>query len=307
MPNPMINIKRSDYLALMRVSLPMFIEWVFTEVNPSTPYLDNFHIPLIAGYLEKMRLDDLRRLIINIPPRNLKSIIVSVAYVAWLMGHDPTCKIICVSYAQDLADFLARMCRLVMMSPRYHEMFPQTRISPFRTAASGFETTLGGYRFATSLDGPLLGFGADYIIIDDIVNAQEVLSAQTTLIANGAVFIPKEAPWRDEFIQELIAFPRGRYNDQVDSVSQALKWIGAQDVERAITTFYRMQVEARRGPVDGDEIVFMECMNKSVNVVYLVNGDQLRIGSDGFFRVPKRYSGGMLADWRAKWRLVDDT
>jgi hypothetical protein len=59
------------------------------------------------------------RLIINLPPRHLKSLMASIAFPAWCLGHDPSAQILCVSYAQDLADKLARDCRSIMMSPWY--------------------------------------------------------------------------------------------------------------------------------------------------------------------------------------------
>jgi predicted phage terminase large subunit-like protein len=165
-----------EYDALTRLDFSTFIERVFSDLNPTTPYSDNFHIHEIAMELEKLRRGEEQRLAVNVPPRNLKSIIVSVAYPAWLMGHDPTTKIISVSYSQELADILARQCRQVMQSDWYPKLFPMTRLSPSRQAADGFETTLGGFRIATSVDGTLTGLGADYILIDDPVNAQEALS-----------------------------------------------------------------------------------------------------------------------------------
>jgi predicted phage terminase large subunit-like protein len=130
----------------------------------------------MAAELEALRRGEERRLIINLPPRNLKSLVVSVAFVAWLLGHDPTLKIICVSYGQELAENLARMCRQVMQSAWYRLLFPETRISPARSAAEFFETTAGGYRLATSIGGVLTGLGADFILIDDPVKPQEALS-----------------------------------------------------------------------------------------------------------------------------------
>ena len=56
------------------------------------------------------------RPIINLPPRHLKSLMASIAFPAWCLGHDPSAQILCVSYAQDLADKLARDCRSIMMS-----------------------------------------------------------------------------------------------------------------------------------------------------------------------------------------------
>jgi len=179
-----IQLTTNEFDALTRLDLPTFIERVFVELNPTTRYLDNFHIHVLAAELEAMRRGEVLRLIVNLPPRNLKSLIVSVAFVAWLLGHDPDIKIICVSYGQDLADNLGRHCRQIMQSGWYRRLFPKTVLSPTRLAANSFETTAGGFRIATSIGGVLTGLGADYILIDDPVKPQEAFSEADRTTAN---------------------------------------------------------------------------------------------------------------------------
>src|SRR5439155_13362423 len=74
-----------------------------------------------------------RRLILTLPPRGLKSLFCSVALPAFALGRDPTQRVICCSYAQDLSAKHARDCRSVMESPWYREVFPRTRIDRART------------------------------------------------------------------------------------------------------------------------------------------------------------------------------
>jgi hypothetical protein len=76
--------------ALLRTELRFFIRKVFTTVSPGETYLHNWHVDAIAHQLMRVRSGESRRLLINQPPRSLKSICVSVAYVAWLLGHEPT-------------------------------------------------------------------------------------------------------------------------------------------------------------------------------------------------------------------------
>ena len=66
-----------------------------------------------------LRSGKIRRLIINLPPRHLKSLLASVAFPAWCLGHEPSLQILCASYAQELADKLSRDCRGIMTSPWY--------------------------------------------------------------------------------------------------------------------------------------------------------------------------------------------
>jgi len=126
------------------------------ELNPRTDLMMNWHVEVMAATLEQCRQGKVRRLIINIPPRHLKSLCASVAFPAWLLGHDPTAQVICVSYGQELADKLARDCRAVMMSPWYQRLFP-TRLAAHKQAVQEFVTTKQGFRLATSVGGALTG------------------------------------------------------------------------------------------------------------------------------------------------------
>lgn len=162
--------------ALLRSSLKAFVMKVFNEVSPSSKYSDNWHIDLICQELEQMIKGYERRLIVNIPPRYMKSIICSVALPAFLLGHDPKISIICVSYADDLVFKHANDCRKVICSKWYQDLFPGTKLSNTRKSTFDFETTAGGGRFSTSVNGTLTGRGADWIIIDDPIKPIDAVS-----------------------------------------------------------------------------------------------------------------------------------
>ena len=134
MPSP------EEFDALTRLDFNMFVERTFVELNGSTPYLDNFHIGVICSELEAVRAGGQRRLAIAVPPRSLKSVIVSVAFPAWLLGHNPEAKIICASYGQQLADDLARDCRQIMRSDWYRRLFPATRLASPTWSSSAVAT-----------------------------------------------------------------------------------------------------------------------------------------------------------------------
>ena len=175
---------RTEFDALTRISLALFVQRVFAELNPGELFHDNWHIHLIVQQLEDVRAGKILRLAINVPPRNLKSIIVSVAFVAWLLGQHPTTKIICASYNEELALRLARMCLQVMQSKWYQTLFPRTRLASDRPSAEFIETTMGGYRMATSVGGTLAGIGADYILVDDPTKPEEAASEARRQVAN---------------------------------------------------------------------------------------------------------------------------
>jgi hypothetical protein len=114
------------------------------------------------------------RLIINLPPRQLKSLCASIAFPAWYLAHHPAAHLIGASYGQDLADKFARDCRRIIASVWYQKLF-RTRLAD-RQAVHDFATTEQGTRMATSVGGVLTGRGADMIIIDDPLKTDEALS-----------------------------------------------------------------------------------------------------------------------------------
>lgn len=162
--------------SLLRSDFKSFCRKVFCEVSPGTPYLDNWHIDVICDRLEQVRRGDFNRLIINIPPRYMKSIICSVALPAFLLGHNPQERILCVSYSDELAAKLASDSRRVMESVWYRETFPRTRISSSRRGVLDFETTRGGGRFSTSVNGTITGRGGNWLIVDDPLKPADAFS-----------------------------------------------------------------------------------------------------------------------------------
>src|SRR5271169_3477472 len=179
----MSALSHHEYDAILRSDLGYFAERCFYELNPQAAFLPNWHIELIAAKLAAVAQGKIQRLIINLPPRHLKSLIASIAFPAWCLGHDPSAQILCVSYAQDLADKLARDCRTTMISPWYRQIF-RTRLATHRQAVQEFITTAQGYRLATSTGGVLTGRGADIILIDDPLKPEEALSATHRQAAN---------------------------------------------------------------------------------------------------------------------------
>ena len=166
----------AEFDAATRLDFEIFLERVFAELNPSTRFAYNFHIDIIAHKLEQVRLGNIRRLIINVPPRSLKSIAASVAFPAWVLGHDPTKKVVAISYGQELADLLARQCRQVMQQQWYQTLFPACRLSPTRQAVHDFETTMHGNRIASSVGGAVTGRGGALVIIDDPIKPDDARS-----------------------------------------------------------------------------------------------------------------------------------
>lgn len=173
-----MNIQSSLILsALRRTDFSAFVMKVFETLHPGAPPLIRaWYLHAMCHALEEAISGQQRRLVITVPPRHLKSITASVALVAWLLGHDPTRKIMVASYSQDLARLHSNLTRTIMESDWYKNDFPGTRISDRGNRALELETTAGGVRKAVSVGGSITGFGAHFIIIDDCMKSDEARS-----------------------------------------------------------------------------------------------------------------------------------
>ncbi|GGL50713.1 phage terminase large subunit [Wenxinia marina] len=179
------RLARQFLQAQWRNDFALFVQQVFHTLHQgsSTPYVASWHIDAMCHELDLVRFAKNRRLVINVPPRCLKSITVAVAYVAFLLGHDPHLKIIVASYGFDLARKHSEDCRKVMMSRWYEATFPGTRLAARGNTADEFKTTKGGGRKAVSIGSSVTGHGADYIIIDDLMKAADARSEAELLRA----------------------------------------------------------------------------------------------------------------------------
>jgi predicted phage terminase large subunit-like protein len=167
---------RDLFNAALRTDFQAFFERAFMTLNPTETFHDNWSLQAIAHHLNLCASRKIKRLLILVTPRSSKSTMASVAFPAYLLGRDPSTKIIAVSYSSDLSTDLSNKTRSVMKSDWYRETFPHTEISKYKDTQSQFETTAQGVRYATSIEGPLTGLGSDFIIIDDPLKANEANS-----------------------------------------------------------------------------------------------------------------------------------
>jgi hypothetical protein len=169
------DLTSAEVEALLRSDFYSFLVRVFAERNGAAAFVAGWHIEVMAARLAALREGGAKRLIVNIPPRHLKSLAASIALPAWLLGHDPRLQIVNATYAQDLSDAFARDCRAVMASAWYRALFP-TRLRAARPPLRELITTRGGSRIATSVGGVLTGRGADVILIDDPLKPSDAMS-----------------------------------------------------------------------------------------------------------------------------------
>jgi hypothetical protein len=247
----------AEYRALLRQDFCSFVQRCFYELNPRTAFLWNWHIEVLAAKLADCFRHTIRRLIITIPPRRLKSLCASIALPAWWLGHDPAAQILCISYGQELADKHARDCRAVMTSAFYQRLFP-THLSPQKQSVQEFVTTRQGFRFATSVGGVLTGRGGDIVIIDDPLKPDEALSDTQrravnewydhTLVSRlndkraGCIILIMQRLHQDDLVGhvleqepwEVISFPAVAERDESHAIKTPL---GAVRFDRRRTSF----------------------------------------------------------------------
>jgi predicted phage terminase large subunit-like protein len=172
-----MKIDRQSADVVFRNSFGAFFYRAFEVLNPGKRLIPNWHIDSVCYATEQMvRGESGNRLVLNLPPRTLKTQIVSACLPAWILGRNPRARIICASYSEDLAHKFSRDCRAVMESKFYQRMFPRTRLNPRKSTETEFETTERGYRFATSVGSTLTGRGGDTLIVDDPIKANDANS-----------------------------------------------------------------------------------------------------------------------------------
>ena len=169
-----VELFPEELSAILRQDFASFIERSFYELHPTEDLILALYIEVVATKLEAVRRGQIKRLIINLPPRYLKSHCTCIAFVAWMLGHDARKHVFCVSYGQDLADEHAESCLRLMKSRFYRELFGDVLTG--RQTMNDLRTICGGRRLASSVGGALTGRGADVIIVDDPHKADDASS-----------------------------------------------------------------------------------------------------------------------------------
>ncbi|MEQ1790589.1 MAG: phage terminase large subunit [Rickettsiales bacterium] len=164
------------YDDVLTYDFPTFIGKSLSAIDPSAQFLPNWHIDLIAEYLEAARKSQITRLIINMPPRSLKSVCVSVAWPAWILGHDPKSRIIAASYAASLSIKHSLDCRLLINNPWYKQVFPDVKLSLEQNEKHKFMTTKRGFRMSSSVGASVVGEGGNFLIIDDPISPAQAMN-----------------------------------------------------------------------------------------------------------------------------------
>ncbi len=134
------------------------------------------HHKIFADKLERVARGDLKRLIVNMPPRHTKSEFASYLFPAWVMGQSPETKIIQATHTAELAVGFGRKVKNLLDSDIYRDVFPKMELARDAKASGRWSTNEGGEYYAVGVGGALAGRGANLCIIDDPVSEQDALS-----------------------------------------------------------------------------------------------------------------------------------
>jgi predicted phage terminase large subunit-like protein len=162
------------FRAMLEEHLMSFTQYAFEVVRPGIPFRPNWHLEAMTHSLSQIASGENRRLIINLPPRNLKSLCASVALPAWFLGKNPSERVIVASYSDLLSRTHSNDFRLLVNDPIYQATFPRMRVA--RESDREIVTSQRGKRIATSIEGTLTGLGGNLIIIDDPIKPGDAMS-----------------------------------------------------------------------------------------------------------------------------------
>lgn len=167
-------------------SLYAFIQHCWPIIEPAMPFAANWHIEFICKHLEaitdEVQFDDgsyYNRLLVNIPPGCMKSLLVNCFWPLWEWGpkSKPSMRYICVSHSQDLAIRDGLRMRRVVESEWYQRLWPAVKLTSDQNQKTRFENTATGWRMAAAA-GSITGARADRVVCDDPLSVSDAMSAQ---------------------------------------------------------------------------------------------------------------------------------
>lgn len=165
--------ERLDLLNARESCRDSFMEYI-RHIWPG--FIEGEHHRLIADKLTRVAKGELKRLIVNMPPRHTKSEFASIYFPSWMMGLKPDLKIMQTTHTADLSINFGRKVRNLMDTEEYKGIFPEASLAADSKSAGKWQTGGGGEYFAAGVGGAIAGRGADLLIIDDPHSEQDAMS-----------------------------------------------------------------------------------------------------------------------------------
>jgi predicted phage terminase large subunit-like protein len=167
----LVKLEKLKQKELAQTKFIKFVERVWPT------FISGRHHKIMAEAFERVAKGELKRLIINMPPRHTKSEFASYLLPSWFLGKFPNKKVIQTSHTAELAVGFGRKVRNLVDSEVYNEIFPELSLQADSKAAGRWNTSKGGDYFAIGVGGAVTGKGADLLIIDDPHSEQEAALA----------------------------------------------------------------------------------------------------------------------------------
>jgi len=194
------NVRAKVDRELATRSFGEFVRQAWHVIEPRTPFVPGRHIDAIIEHLEAVTRGDIRQLLINVPPRHMKSLLVSVLWPAWEWILHPERRWLYASYAASLSIRDSVRCRNLIESPWYQRFWgDRFALASDQNTKTRFDNDRSGYRIATSVGGAVTGEGGDRIVCDDPHNVQE---AESDSIRKGTT------DWYDVVMSTRVNDPR---------------------------------------------------------------------------------------------------
>ena len=166
-------------------NLKAFVAYFWDVVEPEMPMSWNWHLDELCRVMESVERGELMKVIINVPPGTMKSLLISVFFRAWIWSKDPSKRFLAGSYGGHLSVRDNIKLRTIITSAKYIALFPSVVLTSDQNAKEKFETSKGGWSLATSVGGVGTGEHPDYAIIDDPLTEQQSRSDADREAANS--------------------------------------------------------------------------------------------------------------------------
>lgn len=173
----------------LQASLRDYMRAAWPHLEPKRALVWGWHIDAILVHVEAALRGEIDELIVNVPPRYIKSTLISIIAPTWLWALRPEARFLTCSYGLGLSLRDASRSRKLIMSPWYQRTFPGTRLVPYQRAKGRYETTDGGWRVASSITGIGTGEGGEVVLVDDPLKADD---------ASSEVALQQVIDWWDE-------------------------------------------------------------------------------------------------------------
>lgn len=250
--------------ALQRQKLAPFSAKALSVVEPSTFYEHNWHIDCVCEHLEAVWYKQIKRLIINIPPRSLKTHLASVSFPAWGFGQDPTIKFMLTSYKFDLAKRMTRKTRGILESAWFKDLYPDFALSKEQNEKHYFETSQRGQYFSAAMSS-VTGEGADIQICDDPLNPTESSSQVQRLNAIDTIRNTLFSRFNDARTGRFILIMQRLHEE--DPTGELLKdegWTHLKLPAEAVGKSYSYSANGKTWKMEQGDLLFPERFTKEI-------------------------------------------